>query len=71
MRVIMCICICRPEFTLEEEDEQSRDPDMERGQLLSLSALSSDSLPAVATDTSTIALQPVSKLQQRDHQGSV
>ena len=43
---------------------------MERGQLLSLSALSSDSLPAVATSEDNIALQPMSRLQGEQHQGS-
>ncbi len=64
---MMQITVCRQEFTLEDEEEQDADTEMERGQLLSLSALSSDSLHAVATDASNIALQPVSKLQQGDH----
>lgn len=55
---------------MEEEDGEGADTDMERGQLLSLSALSSDSLPAATTAVGTIALQPVSKLQEGGHQGS-
>ena len=66
----MQTCPCRQEFTLEEEDEQGVDTDMERGQLLLLSALSSDSLPAVTRSDDNIALQPVSRLQEVEHQGS-
>ena len=55
---------------MEEEDGEGADTDMERGQLLSLSALSSDSLPAVTAAVGDIALQPVSKLQEGEHQVS-
>ena len=46
------------------------DTEMERGQLLSLSALSSDSLPAVTASEDNVALQPMSRLQGEDYQGS-
>ena len=50
----------RQEFTLTEEGRDAG-TDMERGQLLTLSALSSHSLPApsVEGDAGGIALQPV------------
>ena len=63
--------MCRQDFTLEEGDGEGADTDMERGQLLSLSALSSDSLPAATTPAGNIALQPVSKLQEGNLRASV
>ena len=59
----------RQDFTLE--DEEGASTDMERGQLLSLSALSSDSLsPANPAAGGDIALQPVSKEAETRDQGS-
>ena len=53
--------MCRQEFTLTEEEGEQAGTDMERGQLLTLSALSSHSLPAPSAegDAGGIALQPV------------
>ena len=52
---------CRQEFTLEDEEDAGPDTEMERGQLLTLSALSSHSLPVAASGNSDGALQPVSR----------
>ena len=52
---------CRQEFTLEDEEHAGPDTEMERGQLLTLSALSSHSLPVAASGDGDGALQPVSR----------
>jgi len=63
------VSLRRQDFTLEDEEGPSTD--MERGQLLSLSALSSDSLPpAKAAAGGDIGLQPVSKEAETGNQGS-
>ena len=69
MQKMLSIMCRQEEFTLEEEDGEGADTDMERGQLLSLSALSSHSLPAVATAAGNIAMQSLSKLQEGGPQG--
>ena len=59
---------CRQEFTLTEEEGEEAGTDMERGQLLTLSALSSHSLPAPTAegDAGEIALQPVAVASGKD-----
>lgn len=57
----MCGATCRQEFTLEEEEDAGPDTEMETGQLLTLSALSSHSLPVAASGNGDVALQPVSR----------
>ena len=57
----MCGSICRQEITRGEEEDAGPDTEMERGQLLTLSALSSHSLPVTASDDGDVALQSVSR----------
>ena len=52
---------CRQDFTLEDEEDAGPNTEMERGQLLTLSALSSHSLPIAASGDGDRVLQPVSR----------